>query len=192
MYEYEPGKHFAADDQFIAKQMQPTCTGKKVDLSYRLTIQAQYGSICADLPHCTIPLVITPPPLPSFGTIQPPAGWAPQLMPILQIDQSVNLMNAAMGMAAGAANAAGAMAGAMGGAMVAPGMNVQVNMNANQQVPAPAPLPPPQPVGIPPPQPMGILAPQPMGVQVTVSGDPALAAQAAAEMNMAAAEMNMA
>jgi len=132
VYEYEPGKAFAADDEFIAKQMQPTCSGKKVDLSYRLTVQAQYGSICADLPHCTIPLVITPPPLPSFGTVQPPAGWAPQIMPIVQIDQSVNLMNAAMNMAAGAANAAAGMTTAMGGV----GMNVQV---AAPQVQVPAP-----------------------------------------------------
>ena len=91
----------------------PTATGNQVKLFYELRVQATYDSCCAEVPNCTIPLVITPPPMPSYGQVQAPAGWAPQMMNAYTIQMDAgNMFNAAAAMAGAAANAGAAMAGA--------------------------------------------------------------------------------
>lgn len=74
---FDDNKSLDKDDLFLAERIQPTAKGTIVKLHYTLTIHCNYGSVCAEEPHCTIPLTITPPPLPSFGVVQAPAGWNP-------------------------------------------------------------------------------------------------------------------
>ena len=69
VYDIE-NKVLSSDDRFMAEQMQPTSSGVLVKLYYTLTVFSNHVSTCAgSLPHCTIPLLITPPPLPSFGIV---------------------------------------------------------------------------------------------------------------------------
>lgn len=74
---FDDNKPLSKDDLYLAERIQPTASGSIVKLHYTLTVFANYGSVCAEEPHCTIPLTITPPPLPGFGQIQAPPGWAP-------------------------------------------------------------------------------------------------------------------
>jgi hypothetical protein len=76
---FDDDKKLNKDDLFLAEKIQPSSHGKFVKLWYTLTVNCNYGSICAEEPHCTIPLCITPPPLPNFGRVDAPAGWSPVL-----------------------------------------------------------------------------------------------------------------
>ena len=76
-YDLKPGKVYKDDDRYLAEMMQPTCSGQFVNCSYTLSVEAQYDVTCSEIPRVTIPLTITPAPVPSFGQVQAPTGWAP-------------------------------------------------------------------------------------------------------------------
>ena len=76
---FEDGKILRGDDLYLAERLQPTSTGSIIKLYYQLTVFANYGSCCAEEPHWTIPLTITPPPLPSYGIVSAPPQWAPTM-----------------------------------------------------------------------------------------------------------------
>ena len=117
---FDDGKPLDADDLFLAERLQPTATGTAVKLRYTLTVRCNYGVCCAEEPHCTIPLTITPPPLPSYGQIQAPSGWAPTVYSNFnfQLPGPGDVMNAA----------------AQAVAPVTAGMNVNVNMGHAEEV----------------------------------------------------------
>lgn len=74
---FDDQKSLDKDDLYLAEKIQPTASGSIVKLSYTLGIYPDYGTCCAQDPSCVIPLVITPPPLPSFGQVEAPPGWSP-------------------------------------------------------------------------------------------------------------------
>ena len=74
---FDDVKPLSADELYLAERIQPTSQGNSVKLWYTLTVFCNYGTCCAEEPHCTIPLCITPAPLPNFGAIEAPPGWSP-------------------------------------------------------------------------------------------------------------------
>jgi sporulation-control protein spo0M len=74
---FDDQKALDKDELYLAERIQPTAKGHTVKLHYTLAVTCDYGSVCAEQPNCTIPLCITPPPLPSYGQVQAPSGWAP-------------------------------------------------------------------------------------------------------------------
>jgi hypothetical protein len=74
---FDPNKPLKEEDRFLAEGLQPSCTGSIIKLWYTLTVFANYGTCCAEEPHCTIPLTISPPPLPNYGIVEAPPGWNP-------------------------------------------------------------------------------------------------------------------
>jgi hypothetical protein len=74
---FDSEKLLSKNDLYFAERIQPSAHGKNVKLWYTLTVICNYGSICSEDPHCTIPLCITPPLMPNFGNVVAPAGWSP-------------------------------------------------------------------------------------------------------------------
>jgi len=142
---FTDGKSIGKDDLFLAEQLQPTARGAIVKLHYTLTVQCNYGTCCAEQPHCTIPLCITPPPLPSYGQIEAPSGWNPTVF------QTFNFSLPGPGevIAAAAAQTVAPISGNMnfnvGREEVkfnAPTMNLQIDTDKiNNEVPIPMPVP---------------------------------------------------
>lgn len=55
------GRDYKPDDVFTAEHLQPTTSGKQVQVWYTLKVNCNYDNMCAENPNCTIPLTICPP-----------------------------------------------------------------------------------------------------------------------------------
>lgn len=159
---FDDGKPLNSDYLYLAERLQPTSKGNTVKLWYTLTVFCNYGTCCAEEPHCTIPLCITPPPLPSFGKVEAPPGWSP----VVYNTFNFNLPGPGEVLAAAQATAQATVAPVSGNVQINVGGNVheeakmEVNMNVppvpvpsvqleidtdkiNAEVPIPAPVPMP-------------------------------------------------
>ncbi|CAI2364882.1 unnamed protein product [Moneuplotes crassus] len=174
---FDDVKPLSADDLYLAERMQPSSHGNAVKLWYTLTVFCNYGTCCAQEPHCTIPLTITPPPLPSFGQVQAPAGWSPTVFNTFEF----NLPGPGEMMSAAAITAQ--VAPISGNISMNVGGNAQYNEEVKMDMNLAAPPPVSVEMNIPPPAPA-------MNFEVTgnTMADPN---QAQMNMNMGGMGMNI-
>ena len=66
------------DERRLAEFIQPTTSGRWLNIQYQLEIKQDFEGICwSENPHWTLPLFLQPPFLPSYGRVQEPQGWSP-------------------------------------------------------------------------------------------------------------------
>ena len=153
---FEDHKSLDKDDLYLAERIQPTSKGAIVKLHYTLTVNCDYGTCCAEEPHCTIPLTITPPPLPSFGQVEAPPGWAPVMFNTFQfsLPGPGEVISAAASQTATPVDInfnfnAVPHEEVKVQAKFSPKMNLQIDTDKiNMEVPIPVPVPVPAPVPV--------------------------------------------
>jgi len=180
---FDDVKPLSADDLYLAERMQPSSHGNAVKLWYTLTVFCNYGTCCAEEPHCTIPLTITPPPLPSFGQVQAPAGWSPTVFNTFEFNLPGpgEVLSAAAATVAQVAPVSGNISINVGGnAHAHEEVKMQMNIPApkiglsidTDKINAEVPVPPPVSVdintNIPPPVAIDTNIPPPVAVDVNI------------------------
>ena len=91
---YDGEKKLDQDEIQLAEFIQPTTSGRWLNIQYQLEIKQKFeGTCCSDNPHCSLAMFLQPPYLPSYGQMAAPNDWDPVIYDPREVIRSYFLIN---------------------------------------------------------------------------------------------------